>query len=109
MEPIEPPDRPLCDEEADPLLDVVRAETGNPLAADFDKLFSAARRRLTDLLRPVTAQEAPGPQVQSEQRGTFVREGVASSSNQSRELRRWRTSGRGGCRSRPRTGRERRG
>jgi hypothetical protein len=56
--PIEPPDRPLSDEEADRLLDVVRREVGNPPPApDFESLLAAARRQLTDLLRPATPEE----------------------------------------------------
>ncbi|HET6918907.1 MAG TPA: hypothetical protein VFI46_05510 [Jiangellaceae bacterium] len=55
MNDIQPPDRPLSDEEADRLLDVVRQEiSGLP---DFEHLLAAARRQLADLLRPATPQE----------------------------------------------------
>jgi hypothetical protein len=55
--PIEPPDRPLSDEEADRPPDVVRREIPQPLAPDFEHLLAAARRQLADLLRPATPQE----------------------------------------------------
>jgi hypothetical protein len=55
--PIEPPDRPLSDEEADRLLDVVRREIPQPPAPDLEHLLAAARRQLADLLRPATPEE----------------------------------------------------
>lgn len=57
MGPIEPPDRPLSDEEAHRLPDVLCREIDNPPAPDFEHLLAAARRQLADLLRPATQQE----------------------------------------------------